>query len=79
MQGGFEKLLTHEMAHRLHIRILDGSEEAMGPVWFYGALIDNSADFMHNAVMETVRRAKRPCLKGVLCCLFDTGMLGESG
>jgi hypothetical protein len=31
----FEKLLTHEMAHRLHIRILGGDEEAMGPVWFY--------------------------------------------
>jgi hypothetical protein len=31
----FEKLLTHEMAHRLHIRILDGNEEAMGPVWFF--------------------------------------------
>ena len=31
----FEKLLTHEMAHRLHIRILKGDEEAMGPVWFY--------------------------------------------
>ncbi len=31
----FEKLLTHEMAHRLHIRILHGDEEAMGPVWFY--------------------------------------------
>ena len=33
--GAFEKLLTHEMAHRLHIRILGGNEEAMGPVWFY--------------------------------------------
>ena len=31
----FEKLLTHEMAHRLHIRILQGDEDAMGPVWFY--------------------------------------------
>ena len=31
----FAKLLCHEMAHRLHIRILDGNEEAMGPVWFY--------------------------------------------
>jgi hypothetical protein len=31
----FEKLLTHEMAHRLHIRILNGDEEAMGPIWFY--------------------------------------------
>ncbi len=33
--GAFEKLLTHEMAHRLHIRVLGGNEEAMGPVWFY--------------------------------------------
>lgn len=34
-ENAFEKLLTHEMAHRLHIRLLDGNEEAMGPVWFY--------------------------------------------
>jgi len=31
----YVKLLTHEIAHRLHIRILNGNEEAMGPVWFY--------------------------------------------
>jgi hypothetical protein len=31
----YPKLLTHEIAHRLHIRILNGDEEAMGPVWFY--------------------------------------------
>lgn len=31
----FAKLLCHEMAHRLHIRILNGNEAAMGPVWFY--------------------------------------------
>ncbi|OFX36456.1 MAG: hypothetical protein A2X08_14665 [Bacteroidetes bacterium GWA2_32_17] len=31
----FEKLLTHEIAHRLHVRILNGNEEAMGPIWFY--------------------------------------------
>ncbi|HAE40136.1 MAG TPA: hypothetical protein DCG57_16115 [Candidatus Riflebacteria bacterium] len=31
----YPKLLCHEMAHRLHIRILDGNEEAMGPTWFY--------------------------------------------
>jgi hypothetical protein len=34
-EDSFEKLLTHEMAHRLHIRVLGGAEEAMGPVWFY--------------------------------------------
>ncbi len=32
---GYEKLIAHEMAHRLHIRILEGDEDAMGPVWFY--------------------------------------------
>lgn len=31
----YEKLLAHEIAHRLHIRILNGNEDAMGPVWFY--------------------------------------------
>jgi len=34
-ESAFEKLLTHEMAHGLHIRILGGDEEAMGAVWFY--------------------------------------------
>jgi len=33
--NAFEKLITHEMAHRLHVRILNGNEEAMGPIWFY--------------------------------------------
>lgn len=34
-EKSYEKLLTHEMAHRLHVRILKGDEEAMGPIWFY--------------------------------------------
>ena len=34
-ENNYEKLLTHEIAHRLHIRILNGDEEAMGPIWFY--------------------------------------------
>lgn len=33
--GSYEKLLTHEIAHRLHVRILNGDENAMGPIWFY--------------------------------------------
>ena len=33
--NSYEKLLTHEIAHRLHIKILKGDEEAMGPIWFY--------------------------------------------
>ncbi len=34
-RNSYEKLLTHEIAHRLHISILDGDEDAMGPIWFY--------------------------------------------
>ncbi len=40
----YEKLLTHEIAHRLHIRILEGDEEAMGPVWFYEGFAIFAAD-----------------------------------
>jgi hypothetical protein len=29
------KLIVHELAHVLHIRILNGDEEKMGPKWFY--------------------------------------------
>lgn len=45
----FEKLLTHEMAHRLHIRILAGDEEAMGPVWFYEGFALHAAGQLANA------------------------------
>jgi hypothetical protein len=34
-QDSFEKLLAHEIAHRLHVRVLNGNEDAMGPTWFY--------------------------------------------
>lgn len=34
-EKGYERLVTHEIAHRLHVRILHGDEEAMGPSWFY--------------------------------------------
>ena len=43
-EDSFQKLITHEMAHRLHIRILDGDEEAMGPVWFYEGFALYAAD-----------------------------------
>lgn len=31
----YEKLLTHEIAHQLHVDLLKGEESLMGPVWFY--------------------------------------------
>lgn len=42
--GSYAKLLAHEMAHRLHIRILKGDEEAMGPIWFYEGFAVHAAD-----------------------------------
>ncbi len=29
------RALAHEIVHRLHVRILDGDEDAMGPSWFF--------------------------------------------
>jgi hypothetical protein len=40
----YEKLITHEMAHRLHVRILQGREQKMGPVWFYEGFAIFAAD-----------------------------------
>lgn len=40
----FEKLLTHEIAHRLHIRILNEKEKDMGPIWFYEGFAIYAAD-----------------------------------
>ena len=40
----FIKLLTHEICHRLHVRILNNDEEAMGPVWFFEGFAIFAAD-----------------------------------
>ena len=45
----YEKLLTHEIAHRLHIRILSGDENAMGPMWFYEGFALYAADQLKNS------------------------------
>ena len=46
----YEKLITHEMAHRLHIRIVNGNEDAMGPVWFFeGFAIYAASQFENTA------------------------------
>jgi hypothetical protein len=43
-EDSFEKLLAHEIAHRLHIRVLNGNEDAMGPTWFYEGFASYAAD-----------------------------------
>lgn len=42
--GYYEKIIAHEIAHRLHIRILGGNEEAMGPIWFFEGFAILAAD-----------------------------------
>lgn len=39
-----EKLMAHELAHRLQIRLLDGNEDRMGPIWFYEGFATYVAD-----------------------------------
>lgn len=48
----YEKLLTHEIAHRLHVRILNGNEEEMGPIWFYEGFAMFVADQFSNSVIN---------------------------
>ena len=63
----FLKILSHEIAHRLHIRILNGNEDAMGPIWFYeGFAMFAANQFRHNLtdmskeeIWEIVRGTKR--------------------
>ncbi|MBF0545119.1 MAG: hypothetical protein HQM08_11820 [Candidatus Riflebacteria bacterium] len=45
----YEKFLCHEMAHVLHVRILQGKDEAMGPVWFYEGFAIFAADQLKNS------------------------------
>jgi hypothetical protein len=48
--GFFTKLLAHEIIHRLHVRILDGDEDGMGPIWFFeGFAIYGSGQFTRSA------------------------------
>jgi hypothetical protein len=52
-QHAFEKLITHEMAHRLHIRILHGNEDSMGPLWFFEGFAIYAADQFDHVEMNT--------------------------
>jgi hypothetical protein len=61
----FEKLITHELAHCLHVRILDGEEEKMGPIWFFeGFAIFAAGQFINDTskptnLWEIVERERR--------------------
>lgn len=70
-EKSFEKLITHEMAHRLHIRILNGNENDMGPIWFFEGFAIYAAGQFKNynpqiepkEIWEIVKSTKRGSYK----------------
>lgn len=42
--AAYEKLIAHEIAHRLHVSVLKGAEEKMGPIWFFEGFAIVAAD-----------------------------------
>jgi hypothetical protein len=40
----YTKLITHELAHRLEVRIVNGNEDKMGPIWFFEGFAIYAAD-----------------------------------
>ena len=59
-EKAFEKLIAHEMAHRLHVRILEGNEERMGPIWFFEGFALHAAGQFEDASLRN-RLACRSC------------------
>jgi len=52
-EKAYEKLITHELAHQLHLRILNGKDELMGPIWFYEGFAVFAADQFNNYSLES--------------------------
>jgi hypothetical protein len=59
----YTKILAHEIAHRLHIRILEGNEEAMGPVWFFEGFALFAADQFENSRLSLTNEEMIEILK----------------
>lgn len=51
--GAFRRLLAHELAHRLHIAVLGGAEDLMGPRWFFeGFAVVASGDLTNTVTAD---------------------------
>ena len=51
--GAYVRLLAHELGHRLHVAVVAGDEEAMGPRWFYEGFAVLASDDLHGLVEVT--------------------------
>lgn len=58
-QDDWMRALAHEMIHRLHVRILKGDEEAMGPQWFYEgfAVLGSGQPLWRDQQVDTMEQA----------------------
>lgn len=54
-EDAYEKLFTHELAHELHIRILQGEEDQMGPRWFFEGFALYAANQFDNSQLELTK------------------------
>lgn len=43
-KDSYIKLILHELTHRLHVRIVKGEEDRMGPIWFFEGFAIHGAD-----------------------------------
>jgi hypothetical protein len=56
-EQAYVKLLTHELAHRLETRIVNGNEDKMGPIWFFEGFAVYVAD-QYRATLPTLSEAE---------------------
>lgn len=63
-EGAWERVLAHEIAHRLHVAILAGDEDAMGPVWFYEGFAVVASGDLHSAPVDAATAWANTRVKG---------------
>lgn len=63
------KLMVHELAHVLHIRILNGDEDKMGPKWFY----EGFALYAANQFAESKNELSLEEIREVIFSVQDAG------
>lgn len=49
---GYTRLISHELAHQLHIRLLNDNENDMGPRWFYEGFALHMANQFPDATID---------------------------
>ncbi len=71
----YEKLLSHEIAHQLHIALLGGDEDAMGPLWFFEGFAVVAANQYEDAKAPDLEKLKAVILNPARGKYEDYGAL----